>query len=182
MRWLAVNGQPEMSDIVKHYSTFPFAVRSDALEVINIWRNISVKGQKEQIDRFLSEIDQRFAGVGWSRESVFEAKMNRDEPQINRFHCWSTTPGNTPRVMLCLNRTTERRIRGGTYNIERDAHNCRFSECDPVRSQRGARAGGNGRGLKVAYPRLGPISRVGPKTQSGHDCPCRKRGIAVGWR
>ena len=64
VRWLAANGQPEMSDIVKHYSTFPFAVRSDALEVINIWRNISVNGQKEQIDRFLSEIDQRFAGVG----------------------------------------------------------------------------------------------------------------------
>ena len=70
---------------------------------------ISVNGQKEQIDRFLSEIDQRFAEVGWSRESVFEAKMNRDEHQINRFHCWSTAPDNMPRVMLCLNRTTERR-------------------------------------------------------------------------
>ena len=66
--WLGANGQPEMSKSVKHYSTFPFDVRSDALEVINIWRKISVEGQEKQIDQFLSEIDQRFAGVGWSHD------------------------------------------------------------------------------------------------------------------
>ena len=169
--WLAANGQPEMSKIVKHYSTFPFGVRSDALEVINIWRNISVKGQKEQIDRFLSEIDQRFAGAGWSRNSVIEAEMNRDEHQINRFHCWSTNPDNMPRVMLCLNRATERRVRGGTYNrwgfeIEEGATLADLASVIQHILREVLEPGATAVGLKVAYPRLGPISRVGPKTQA----------------
>jgi hypothetical protein len=164
-RWLVANGQPEMSDIVEHYSTFPFAVRSNALEVIQVWRNISVHGQKEQIDRFLSEIDQRFAGVGWSRESDMEAKMNRDEAQINRFHCWSTTPGYTPRVMLCLNRTTERRIRGGTYDIERGATIVDLANIIRYALGEVLEPGAMAAGLKVGYPRLGPISQVGLSTQ-----------------
>ena len=164
--WLAANGQPEMSKMVKHYSTFPFGVRSDALEVINIWRNISVKGQKEQIDRFLSEIDQRFAGAGWSRNSVIEAEMNRDEHQINRFHCWSTNPDNVPRVMLCLNRATERRVRGGTYNIEEGATLADLASVIQLILREVLEPGATAVGLKVAYPRLGPISRVGPKTQA----------------
>ena len=166
--WLAANGQPEMSKIVKHYSTFPFGMRSDALEVINIWRNISVKGQKEQIDRFLREIDQRFAGAGWSRNSVIEAEMNRDEHQINinRFHCWSTNPDNMPRVMLCLNRATERRVRGGTYNIEEGATLADLASVIQHILREVLEPGATAVGLKVAYPRLGPISRVGPKTQA----------------
>jgi hypothetical protein len=84
--WLSANGQAEMSKIVKHYSTFPFSVRSDPLEIINIWRTISVRGQREQIDQFLAEVDQRLAVMGWSRNSVIEAEWNRDEHQINRFH------------------------------------------------------------------------------------------------
>jgi len=164
--WLAANGQPEMSKIVKHYSTFPFGVRSDVLEVVNIWRNISVKGQKEQIDRFLSEIDQRFAGVGWSRNSVIEAGMNRDEHQINRFHCWCTNPDNIPRVMLCLNRATERRVRGGTYEIEEHATLVDLANVIQHVLREVLEPGATAAGLRVAYPRLGPISRVGPKTQA----------------
>ena len=160
-----------MSKIVKHYSTLPFGVRSDALEVINIWRNISVKGQKEQIDRFLREIDQRFAGAGWSRNSVIEAEMNRDEHQINRFHCWSTNPDNMPRVMLCLNRATERRVRGGTYDrwgfeIEEGATLADLASVIQHILREVLEPGATAVGLKVAYPRLGPISRVGPKTQA----------------
>ncbi len=164
--WLAANGQPEMSKIVKHYSTFPFGVRSDALEVINIWRNISVKGQKEQIDRFLSEIDQRFAGAGWSRNSEKETEMNRDEDQINRFHCWSTNPDNMPRVMLCLKRATERRVRGGTYDIDEGATLADLASVIQHILREVLEPGATAVGLRVAYPRLGPISRVGPKTQA----------------
>jgi hypothetical protein len=164
--WLAANGQPEMSQIVKHYSTFPFDVRSDALEVINIWRKISVGGEKEQIDQFLSEIDQRFAGVNWSRDSVIEAKFNRDEHQINRLHCWSTNPDNTPRVMLCLNRATERRVRGGTYDIEEGATLADLASVIQHILREVLEPGAKAVGLEVAYPRLGPISRIGPKTQA----------------
>ena len=166
MSWLAANGQSEMSKIVKHYSTFPFDVRSDVLDVINIWRNISVNGQKEEIDRFLSEIDQRFAGAGWSRNSVIEAGMNRDEHQTNRFHCWCTDPDNIPRVMLCLNRATERRVRGGTYDIEECATLADLASVIQHILREVLEPGATAVGLKVAYPRLGPISRVGPKTQA----------------
>jgi hypothetical protein len=164
--WLAAKGQPEMSKIVKHYSTFPFGVRSDALEVINVWRSISVKGQKEQIDRFVSEIGQRFAGAGWSRDSVREADMNGDQHQINRVHCWSTNPDNLPRVMLCLNRATERRVRGGTYDIEKDATLADLASVIQHILREVLEPGATAAGLKVEYPRLGPISRLGPKTQA----------------
>jgi hypothetical protein len=155
-----------MSKIVKHYSTFPFGVRSDALEVINVWRNISVKGKKEQIDRFLSEIDQRFVGIGWSRESVFEPEMNRDETQINRFYCWSTNPDSTPRVMLCLNRTTERQVRGGTYNYDDKTTLTDLESVIQHALREVLEPGATAVGLKVEYPRLGPISRFGPRTQA----------------
>ena len=163
--WLAANGQPEMSKIVKHYSTFPFGVRSDALEVINIWRNISVKGHKEQIDRFLRN-RSTIRGDGLVRNSVIEAEMNRDEHQMNRFHCWSTNPDNMPRVMLCLNRTTERRVRGGTYNIEQNATLADLASGIQHILREVLEPGATAVGLNIAYPRLGPISRVLDQTQA----------------
>ena len=93
--------------------------------------------------------------------------MNRDEHQINRFHCWTTNPDNTPRVMLCLNRTTERRVRGGTYDIERGQQLLDLASVIQYALREVLEPGATAVGLKVAYPRLGPISRVGPKTQAG---------------
>ena len=164
--WLAANGQPEMSKIVTHYSTFPFGVRSDALEVINIWRNISVKGHKEQIDRFLNQIDQRFAGAGWSPASGIESQTNHGADQINCFHCWNANADNMPRVMLCLNRATERRVRGGTHDIEEGATLADLASVIQYVLREVLEPAATAVGLKVAYPRLGPISRVGPKTQT----------------
>jgi len=92
--------------------------------------------------------------------------MNRDEHQINRFHCWSTNPDNMPRVMLCLNRATERRVRGGTYNIEEGATLADLASVIQHILREVLEPGATAVGLKVAYPRLGPISRVGPKTQA----------------
>jgi hypothetical protein len=166
MSWLAAHGQPGMSAIVKHYSAFPFGVRSGPMEVINIWRNIAVKGQKEQIDRFLSEVDQRFAGTGWSRDFVMEAQWNRDEHQRNTFQCWSTNPDNLPRVMLCLNRTTERWVRGGTYDIDMSATIVDLANVIQYVLREVLEPGAEAVGLEVAYPRLGPISQVGPKTEA----------------
>ena len=152
-----------MSKIIKHYSTFPFDVRSDALEVINIWRKISVEGQKEQIDQFLSEIDQRFAGAGWSRDSAIEAQINRDEHQINRLHCWSTNPDNRPRVMLCLNRATERRVRGGTYDIEEGATLADLASVIQHILREVLEPGATAVGLKVAYPAWDRSAELDPK-------------------
>src|SRR5262249_46327589 len=149
-----------------HYSTFPFGVRSDPLEVIRIWRSISVNGQEGQIDGFLNETDKRFAAAGWSRNSVIEAQMNRDEHQINRFHCWSTKADIMPRVPLCINRATDRRIRGGTYDIDGPATLGDLASVIQYILGEVLEPGATAVGLEVGYPRLGPISRVGPKTQA----------------
>jgi hypothetical protein len=114
VRWLTEHGQPEMAGVVRHFSAFPFGVRSEALEVINIWRHVLVTGQKEQIDRFLTEVGGRFEALGWSRDTGIEGQRNRDAGQRNCFYCWDTGAESRPRVLLCLNRATDRRVRGGT--------------------------------------------------------------------
>lgn len=163
--WVAGHGQPDMAAVVRHFSAFPFGVRSDALEVINIWRHVLVKGQKEQIDGFLSEVGQRFEALGWSREPTREAQLNRGEYQRNRFYCWISGPGNRPRVLLCLNRATERRVRGGTYNLlDEQAGLADLASAIQYALKEVLEPAASALGLEVSYPRLGPISRVGPRT------------------
>jgi hypothetical protein len=166
--WLTAHGQADMAATVKHFSSFPFGVRSDALEVINIWRHVLVKGrQAEQIDRFLEEVGKRFEALGWSRDTIIEGQMNRDEHQRNRFYCWISGAGPRPRVLLCLNRSTDRRVRGGTYSLLDDRPGLGLPEVAntiqhvlaEVLEPAAATVG-----LEVTYPRLGPISRVGART------------------
>ncbi|MCI0460406.1 MAG: hypothetical protein L0Z62_25925 [Gemmataceae bacterium] len=166
VEWLAAHGQPEMAKVVQHFSSFPFGVRSDALEVINIWRNVLVKGRQDQIDRFLSEVEQRFEGLGWSRDPVLEGQMNAGEHQRDRFYCWSTSPDTRPRVMLCLKRATDRQVRGGTYKIEERASLADLATAIQHALREVIEPAAAAVGLEVTYPRLGPISRVGPTTEA----------------
>jgi hypothetical protein len=85
---------------------------------------------------------------------------------MNRFHCWSTNPDTTPHVSLWLNRATERRVRGGTYNIDESATVNDLARVIQQILREVLEPGATAVGLKVAYPRLGPFSRVGPKTQA----------------
>jgi hypothetical protein len=163
--WLTGHGQAEMAEVVKHFFSFPFGIRSDALDVVNIWRHVLVKGQREQIDRFLRDAQQRFEALGWSQDPASEGRMNRGEYRRNRFYCWISRPNIKPRVLLCLNRTTDRRVRGGTYDLldERAGLSDLAAEIQLVLAdvlEPAAAAAG----LEVSYPRLGPISRVGPRT------------------
>ena len=124
----------------------------------------SSKGQKEEIDGFLDQVEQRFKALGWTRDSVVEGQMNRNEYQRNRFYCWASSPDNGPRVLLCLNRATERRIRGSTYDIDERAAVADLASAiqhvliDVLEPAAAAL------GLKISYPHLGPISRVGTRT------------------
>jgi hypothetical protein len=165
VEWLEAREQPGMAVVVRHFFKFPFGFRSDALEVINVWRHVLVKGDKEQIDRFLDEVGRRFEGLGWLRETAFENLLNRDPHQINRFSCWASRPGTTPRVMLCLNRVTQRRVRGGSYDLldGRAGLVDLASEIQRVLTEV-LEPAADAVGLKVSYPRLGPISRVGART------------------
>jgi len=176
-KWLVDHGQPETAAAVKHYSAFPFGVRSDLLEVINIWRRVLVEGREEPLDRFFEEIEKRFAGLGWSRDPNAEDRLNRaprfaEHPQItphqvNRIYCWTSSQGTVPRVMLCLNRASQRRVRGGPY----DLLDARAGISDLAREIQRVLAevvepAAAAVGLEVSYPRLGPISRVGPQTEA----------------
>lgn len=146
-------------------TAFPFSGRSEALEVINIWRRVLVKGQEGQIEKFLIDVKQRFETLGWLRDSNFEARLNRDDYQRNRFYCWITSPDNGPRVQLCVNRATARRVRGGTYNLldERGGVADLASAIQHALGEVLVPAA-SALGLEVSYPRLGPISRDGPRT------------------
>jgi len=163
--WLASRSQPEMAAVTRHFSAFPFGVRSETLDVINIWRKILVKGERERIDRFLSETQWRFELLGWVRDSEREASWNSDPGQINRFYCWLGGRGPKPEVMLCLNRSTDRGVRGSTYEILDHriglpdvAHTIQQVLREVLEPAAGAS------GLKVTYPHLGPISRIGENT------------------
>jgi hypothetical protein len=164
--WLVQHRQPEAAAAVKRFSTFPFGINSDALEVLNTWSHLLVKGEKVVIDRFLDQVEKRFKALGWTRDSDLEGKMNRFAYQANRFYCWASAPFSGPRVRLCLNRTTERRIRGSTYDFDERGSVADLASAiqhalvdvlEPVAAAIG---------VKISYPYLGPISRVGNKTES----------------
>jgi hypothetical protein len=164
--WLTAHGQPETAKLVRHYSAFPFGVRSDILDVINVWRNLLIKGQKEQVDRLLNELEQRFSALGWSRDVSIEAQMNRPEHQVNRYYCWRSNPDDPPQVLLCLNRATDRRIRGGTYDIDPGARLADLASSIQRVLMEVIEPATNAVGAEVCYPLLGPISRVGLKTET----------------
>jgi hypothetical protein len=141
-------------------------VRSNGMEVVDIWRHVLVKGQKEQIDRFLGEVERRFEAVGWSRDSAIEGQMNRNEYQRNRFYCWVNRSDNIPPVLLCLNRATDRRVRGGAYDIDRRAGFADLASAIQRVLREVLEPAAAAVGLEVSYPHLGPISRVGTRTEA----------------
>jgi hypothetical protein len=161
--WLTEHDQPRMAKVVNRLQAFPFGVRSDAIEVINGWRHVLVSGEKEQIDRFLEQVGQRFEGLGWTPDRTYEANLNGQD-RLNRFYCWISGPKSQPYVLLCLNRATDRRVRGGTFDYDDRATisdlACAIQRVLAEVIEPAAAAVG----LSVSYPRLGPISRVGAET------------------
>jgi hypothetical protein len=164
-KWFGEHGQPEMTAVAKRFSRFPFGVRSDSIEIIRVWRRVLVQGEKEKIDRFLTEVEQRFLAHGWSRELEREARMNKDDRQINHIYCWVDGHDTGPRVMLCLNHATAQRVRGGTYDV--------FDRKTTLSDLAGAiqhalkevlEPAAAAAGLEVLYAHIGPISRIGHKT------------------
>lgn len=168
--WPEANEQPEMAAKVRRLMKFPIGFRSDALDVVNSWRHVLVKGQKTELDSYMREVGKRFIGLGWSRDKKFEDLHNRTSHQMNRFHCWVSGEGSFPRVMLCLNRATDHRVRGGTYDLL-DGGTSLLDLASEIQRVLGEvlEAAAAETGLQVSYPRVGPISRVGSRTQAAMD-------------
>jgi hypothetical protein len=190
VEWLESHGQAGMAGIVRGHFRLAPGFRPDALEIINRWRNVLIHGRKEQLERFLEEAGRRFEGLGWSRDGERERAVNSQPHQGNRFSCWVSGRGMVPRVMLCLNRATDRRVRGGTYDVldEQGTLIDLAVEIDRVLGQVIEPAAADA-GVVVAYARLGPISRVGPRTmaaltalgEAGGEWPLSKDVEAL-WR
>jgi hypothetical protein len=155
-----------MADVVNHLSTFPFGLGSDPLDVIHIWRRVLVLGQEEDIDQFLTDVNTRFEALGWSPNMSIERQMNNSAYPLNRFYCWSTGTGREYSVLLCLNRTSDRRVRGGTYDIDGYAGIPELARAIQYVLQEVVEPAAAAVGLSVSYPRLGPISRVGTRTEA----------------
>ena len=134
-----------------------------AIRVFNAWRNILVKGQPDQLDQLESEIARRFLALGWSPDTALEKKMNSNPQQINRFICWVGGPGGGPRLLLCLNRATPRRLRGGTYSWDDNSSGASMAEVVQDALNKVLEPAAAAVGLAIAYPHFA-ISRVGPRT------------------
>ncbi len=115
--WLTRHDQGDMAAVVRRLSSFPFGVKSDALELINSWRNVLIRGQTGQIDSFLTEVGRRFENLNWSREPKREAQRNGKEHSPQHLYCWVRSPDSRPRIALCVNRIAERVVRGETYLV-----------------------------------------------------------------
>jgi hypothetical protein len=165
--WLEAREQPEMAGAVRRLFQFPLGYPIDLLEAINTWRHVLVKGSEEQIDRFLAEVSTRFEHLGWSRDGRLEGLFNRTPHQVNSFYCWVSGEGAFPRVMLALNQTSPRRVRGGA----RDVLEGGLSFIDLALEIQGVltevlEPAATEAGLAVSYVRVGPTSRIERRTMT----------------
>jgi hypothetical protein len=164
--WLIAHNQAETANSVKRYSNFPFGVKSDPLDVVNIWRRVVVTGEKEKVDNFVEEVKRRFDGLGWLRDTVFESRLNSTPEQFQHFYCWASSSTNKPHFMLSLKRSAEIRMRGGPINIRDDkASIADLASVIQHVFEAVLEPSAKTAGLKVSYPRIGPISRIGVHTE-----------------
>jgi hypothetical protein len=126
---------------------------------------VLIRGEKGQLDRVLDQVERRFEGIGWIRDTSREAQMTRKEHPHDRFYCWSNGPNARPQVLLCLNRASDRRIRGATYTADQRAGVAELADAIQHVLKEVIEPAVADAGLTVSYPHLGPISRVGMKTE-----------------
>jgi hypothetical protein len=140
-----------------------------AVDLIASWRRILIEGKAEQITSMLDDVEARLKAKGFARSPEVEKTMTWHPYQRNRVLGFVGGPRGGPRMMLCLNRVSERRVRGGTYSIvdaSPGAGPIEVAEViDDVLTSVIVPAA-NSFGLKVTRPRLGPNSLVPPKTMA----------------
>ncbi len=141
---------------------------TQAVEVIASWRRILIEGKAEQITSMLADIEVRLKTKGFERDPEAEKGMNWHHHQRNKVLCFVGGPLAGPRLLLCLNRVSDRRVRGGTYSLKSSANSGPNEVAavvdDVIRNVIVPSA--NLHLLKVTRPRLGPISVVQPKTMA----------------
>jgi hypothetical protein len=140
-----------------------------AVDLIASWRKILIEGKAEQITSILEDIEERLKSKGFERDAEAEKNMNWHTRARNRVLCFVGGPEGGPRLLLCLNRVSERRVRGGTYSLidaspEAGPVEVAAVVADVISNVIVPTA--NHLGLKVTRPRLGPNSVVQSKTMA----------------
>jgi hypothetical protein len=140
-----------------------------AIDLIASWRRILIEGKADQITSMLKDLEGRLKSKGFERDAEAEKKLNWHAYQRNRVLCFVGGPEGGPRLLLCLNVVSERRVRGGTYSLIDAPPGAGPVEVatvvdDVIKDVIVPSA--NSFGLKVTRPRLGPNSIVQPKTMA----------------
>ena len=139
----------------------------DAIETIDSWRRVLIEGNAESIDQMLDDVESRLGEKGWARDLGMEAKNDVRANRNNKWRVFVGGPANGPRVRLGLSRVSDRRVRGETYSLLEGPSEMKTTDVarvveDVIKGVLTPSASDHG--LKVTIPRLGPISRVPPKT------------------
>lgn len=140
-----------------------------AVDMISSWRGILIEGKADQIASMLKDLETRLLAKGFGRDENAEKKMNWHPYQRNRVLCFVGGPEDGPRLLLCLNCVSERRVRGGTYSLIDGPSGAAPVEVAAVVDDIIKNAivpAANMFGLKVTCPHLGPNSLVQPKTMA----------------
>jgi len=139
---------------------------TQAVEAIASWRKILIEGKAEQITSMLIDIEARLKTKGFVRDQEAEKSMNWHPHQRNKVICFVGGPPTGPRLLLSLNRVSERRVRGGTYSIKPSANSGPNEAAAVVEGviKNVIVPSAVSHDLKITRPRLGPISVVQPKT------------------
>ncbi|MGC8639446.1 MAG: hypothetical protein ACP5XB_06160 [Isosphaeraceae bacterium] len=140
-----------------------------AIDLIASWRRILIEGKADQITSWLEDLEVRLKSKGFDRDAEAEKTVNGHPYQRNKVLCFVGGPEGGPRLLLCLKRVSERRVRGGTYSLI-DASPCAgpvevAAVVDDV-IKNVIVPSATSLGLKVTRPRLGPNSIVQPKTMA----------------
>lgn len=140
-----------------------------AIDQIASWRGILIEGRADQITSMLKDLEARLKSKGFVPDEEAEERMNWHASQSNRVRCYVGGPADGPRLLLCLNRVSERRVRGGTYTLIDSPPGTGPAEVASVISDVISNViipSANDVGLRVTRPRLGPNSVVQPKTMA----------------
>jgi hypothetical protein len=137
-----------------------------AVDLIASWRRILIEGKAEQVTSMLEDLETRFKSKGFVRDPQAEKNMNWHPYQRNKVFCFIGGPEGGPHLLLCLNRVSERRVRGGTYSLidaSSDAGPADVAAVvdDVIRNV--ILPSAHSFGLRVTCPNLGPNSIVQPK-------------------
>lgn len=144
-----------------------------AVDLIASWRRILIEGKAELITSMLADIEARLKSKGFERDAEAEKNMNWHPYQRNRVLCFVGGPEGGPRLLLCFNLVSERRIRGGTYSFIETSPNAGPVEVaavvdDVIRNVIVPSA--NSLGLKVTRPQPRSHERCAAQDDGG---PCR---------